>query len=183
MSAASQARLRAQRRHAALAVLAAVLAAALAAVLLAACARPAARSAEAEAARLLQADRDFAAASVHQGAAQAFFAAMTDDPLELPANGPPVTGRAKISEGLKSLGPQVLDWTPQHAEVARSQDLGWTWGEWRLLDSAASGKLLAHGKYLDVWKRQPDGAWKLAVDIGNEAAAPAKAAPATSPGG
>jgi ketosteroid isomerase-like protein len=152
------------------------------ALLLAACARPAADQ-QTEAARLLQADREFAAASVRQGAAAAFFSAMAEDAIELPADAPP-EGRAKVSAGLKALGPQVLDWTPQRAEVARSLDLGWTWGEWRLLDSAASGKALSHGKYLNIWKRQADGAWKLAVDIGNQAAPPAPAAapPKTSAG-
>jgi ketosteroid isomerase-like protein len=26
----------------------------------------------------------------------------------------------------------------------------------------------ATGKYLNVWKKQPDGSWKVLVDIGNE---------------
>jgi ketosteroid isomerase-like protein len=151
-------------------------------LLFAACSRPAATP-ETEAARLLQADRDFAAASVRDGAAPAFFSAMTSDAIGLPPDGA-VQNRDKISSGLQGMGTQVLDWTPQHAEVARSLDLGWTWGEWRLSDTSTSGRLLSHGKYLNIWKRQPSGTWKLAVDIGNEAApnpaadAPPKPAPA-----
>ena len=60
--------------------------------------------------------------------------------------------------------------------MATSLDLGWTWGEWQMLESAASRKVLAQGKYLDVWKRGADGAWKLAVDMGNQAEAPPPAA-------
>ena len=29
--------------------------------------------------------------------------------------------------------------------------------------------MIASGKYLNIWKRGADGAWKLALDIGNQA--------------
>ena len=130
----------------------------------------------AEAARLLATDRAFAAASADKGAGQAFYDAMRDDGMELLANGDPLQGREKIRDHLGALGANLLTWTPEKAEVAASLDLGWTWGEWQMLESAASRKVLAQGKYLDVWKRGADGAWKLAVDMGNQAEAPPPAA-------
>ena len=147
-----------------------VFVAALIAVVLSGCARPPAPAAPPAdaAAALLKADRDFAAASVATGTAQAFFDTMTADTLEIGADGPPVVGRDKVRDDLQSLGKHVLDWTPQKAEVSASGDMGWTWGEWRLLDAAGSAKVLAHGRYLNIWKHQADGAWKLAVDIGNK---------------
>ena len=103
---------------------------------------------------------------------------MREDAIQLPANAPPVQGSRRIRERLDALGLQVLDWTPRQAEVSRGRDLGWTWGEWQLLQSAASRKVLARGKYLKVWKRGADGGWKLAADIGNQAdEAPAQPAP------
>jgi ketosteroid isomerase-like protein len=144
---------------------------------LAACRNPAGAQA-AEAARLLEADRAFAAQSLDQGTAAAFYARMREDAIQLPANAPPVQGSRRIRERLDALGLQVLDWTPRQAEVSRGRDLGWTWGEWQLLQSAASRKVLARGKYLKVWKRGADGGWKLAADIGNQAdEAPAQPAP------
>ncbi|WP_029922619.1 YybH family protein [Nevskia soli] len=139
--------------------------------LLGACSGSAATQA-AEAQRLLQTDRAFAAASLEQGTAAAFFANMTEDALQLPANAAPVKGRKRIRDRLDSLGAQVLDWTPQQAEVSRALDFGWTWGEWRLYRSAASKEVIARGKYLNVWRRGADGAWKLAADIGNQAEDP-----------
>ena len=146
---------------------------------LAACSDPAAQQA-AQTQRLLQTDRDFAASSLEQGTAAAFYANMSEDALQLPANAAPVQGRNRIRDRLGDLGAQVLDWTPRQAEVSRSLDLGWTWGEWRLYRSAASKEVIARGKYLNIWKRGADGAWKLAVDVGNQAedAAP-QAAPAS----
>lgn len=142
---------------------------------LAAC-DPAARQA-AEAQKLLATDTAFAEASVRDGTAAAFFQTTTADALQLPANDPAVRGRDEIRSRLLALGTQRLDWTPRQAEVARGLDLGWTWGEWRLYADASRSTELSHGKYLNVWKRQPDGAWKLAVDIGNEASPPPGAEP------
>ena len=146
---------------------------------LAACSDPAAQQ-TAEALRLLKTDQAFAASSLDQGTAAAFYANMSEDALQLPANAPPVIGRKRVRDRLEALGAEVLDWTPQHAEVSRSLDLGWTWGEWRLYQSAASKNVIAHGKYLNVWKRGFDGVWKLAVDVGNQAEeAPPQGAPSS----
>jgi len=147
--------------------------------MLAACHDPSGAQAAA-AAKLLQTDRAFAAQSLDQGTAAAFYARMREDAIQLPANGPPLQGSRRIRDHLGALGLQVLDWTPRQAEVSRGLDLGWTWGEWRLLQSAASRKVLAHGKYLNVWQRGADGSWKLAADIGN-AADEDQAPPAEAP--
>lgn len=132
-----------------------------------------------EAARLLDADRALAVASMEQGSAAAFYAAMSDDALLLPAGAEPVQGREQVRERLKGLGAEVLDWVPRKAEVSRGLDLGWTWGEWQLYDSAAGKHLLAQGKYLRTWRRGADGRWRLAADIANQPpGAPPTAAPA-----
>jgi ketosteroid isomerase-like protein len=110
---------------------------------------------------------------MRNGTAAAFFQTMTADAIQLPASDPAVQGREDIRARLLALGPNRLDWTPRHAEVARDLDMGWTWGEWKLYANASRSTELGHGKYLNVWKRQPHGSWKLAVDIGNEAAVPA----------
>jgi ketosteroid isomerase-like protein len=139
---------------------------------------PAARQA-AEAQKLLATDQAFAAASVRDGTAAAFFQTMTADALQLPASDEPVDGRENVRARLLALGVQRLDWTPRRAEVSRALDMGWTWGEWKLYTDASRSTELGHGKYLNVWKRQPDRGWKLVVDIGNEAAPPpVPAAPA-----
>ncbi|TNE34558.1 MAG: nuclear transport factor 2 family protein [Alphaproteobacteria bacterium] len=52
-------------------------------------------------------------------------------------------------------------------------DLAYTWGTYRsrLLMGETGDPMPGHnqnGKVLFVWKRQADGSWKLAVDMGNE---------------
>ena len=64
-------------------------------------------------------------------------------------------------------------------EVSRSGDLAWGHGTCTRTMNDASGKPVTNkGKYVIVYKKQPDGKWKVVADIGNfdlpEAATQAK---------
>ena len=119
--------------------------------------------------KLLQTDKDFSNASVTQGAAEAFNEFLTSDALELPAGKNAVQGRDKIYDLMKeNQGDYKLEWTPQYAEVAKSGELGYTWGKYVLSYRDEKGEeQKSYGKYLNIWKKQKDGSWKVAVDIGN----------------
>lgn len=118
---------------------------------------------------LLQADRDFAAMAEHVGDAEAFYAYMADDGTQFPADSGPVHGREAIRNAFKALPPYRLLWTPREATVSDDGSMGWTWGEWQLYANETKAGPVSHGKYLDVWKRDADGSWKVAADIGNAA--------------
>lgn len=61
-----------------------------------------------------------------------------------------------------------LDWTPLHAEVAESGDLGFTWGTSRMEIRGEDGALqTVQALYVSVWRRDPEGRWKFALDTGN----------------
>jgi ketosteroid isomerase-like protein len=45
---------------------------------------------------------------------------------------------------------------------------------WTLQPKAGGGEIKDRGKYLTVWKRQPDGTWKIVRDINNTDLPPAK---------
>ncbi len=123
---------------------------------------------------LLQTDRDFSKKSVESGAAEAFKIFLTEDALELPAGSHPVFGRNSIYQGMKpGQESYVLEWEPQDGEVAQSGDLGYTWGFYTVTSKTDNGETVkSHGKYLNVWKKQADGSWKVAVDMGNKSPAP-----------
>jgi ketosteroid isomerase-like protein len=62
----------------------------------------------------------------------------------------------------------AVDWTPQEAVIAKSGELGFTWGNYRVTFHDKAGKLVTeYGKYLDVWRRQNDGTWRWIADAGN----------------
>jgi ketosteroid isomerase-like protein len=119
-----------------------------------------------EADRLLQADRDFAARSLTTGAPEAFYQFMDEQGMQLPAAGDPVVGPENVRAALAQGPPTILTWEPRYAEVLTA-DWGWTWGEWQAHEPGAGGRRLAQGKYLNLWKKQPDGSWKVRLDVGN----------------
>lgn len=120
--------------------------------------------------KLLATDIEFSRKSVEVGAAEVFNLFLADDALQLPAEAEPIVGRENIYERMKPRsGSYVLRWEPKKAEVSASGDLGWTWGTYTLTttDSAGTNKAF-YGKYLNVWRKQPSGLWKVIIDIGNQ---------------
>ena len=125
---------------------------------------PAAPTGEVE--RLLAADREFAAQSLTIGAPAAFHLFMDEQGMQLPAGGKPVVGRDKVRDALAQGPTIILSWEPRYAELLGS-DWGWTWGEWQAHEPGAGGRRVGQGKYVNLWKKQPDGSWKVRLDIGN----------------
>ncbi len=123
-----------------------------------------------EADKLLATDIEFAKKSVESGAAEAFHAFLDADAIQFPANSLPVRGNDSIYAMMKG-GTSVLRWTPREAHVSASGDLGYTWGYYTVTPADSSPP--RHGKYVNVWKKQPGGLWKVVIDIGN----PGPAAP------
>jgi ketosteroid isomerase-like protein len=122
---------------------------------------------------LLQADRDFALYAQQHGVATAFREFAAPDALSLPMGEVPVRGREAIFRAMSDFPPGELRWRPVGADLARSGDLGYTWGTYEFRAPDAGGKPAPrHGKYVTVWKRQRDGSWKYVVDIGNASPTP-----------
>ncbi len=55
-------------------------------------------------------------------------------------------------------------WDVAHAEAARSGDLGYTWGPFRVTPGADAGKE-QKGYYAHVWRRAESGEWTLAIEV------------------
>jgi ketosteroid isomerase-like protein len=117
----------------------------------------------ADAHELLSADSAFSAMSVARGAKAAFIAFAADEGVTLGPGGTPMNhGRDAIGAAFAGFpADAVLEWAPVGADIAASGDLGCTVGE------AAVTTLRSYSKYLTIWKRQPDGAWKFVADGGN----------------
>jgi len=122
---------------------------------------------------LLQTDRDFAAASLSHGAAEAFNMYLHDNATMFSDGRYPVVGR-EAAYNLMKAGDNgsVLKWTPRAAEVAGSGDMGWTWGEYVFILKGDGEETKSYGKYVNVWKKDNNGDWKVIADIGNSSPAP-----------
>jgi ketosteroid isomerase-like protein len=111
---------------------------------------------------LVEAERAFAAASIARGTRQAFLDNLADDAVTF--NPGPVNGRKWWSE--QPVRPGVLTWQPIFASVSSAGDLGYTTGPWEFRVKSLDEKPVAFGHFVSIWKRQADGAWKVALDIG-----------------
>jgi ketosteroid isomerase-like protein len=60
----------------------------------------------------------------------------------------------------------LLAWQPTFAGMAASGDFGFTTGPWEAKSDINDEKPSAFGHFITVWKKQPDGSWKFAVDLG-----------------
>ena len=75
----------------------------------------------------------------------------------------PVTGKQFWS---KQNDPPILTWRPIFATISRSDDLGYTTGPWELKKTKDDPNPAAFGHYNTLWRKDPDGVWKVVVDVG-----------------
>jgi ketosteroid isomerase-like protein/predicted esterase len=122
---------------------------------------------------LLAADTAFAKLAAQKGAADAFFAYAAESATLLLTGELSAQGRDAIRQTMTALAGGELKWTPVAADLARSGDLGYTWGNYEYRAPATDGQANLHrGKYVTIWKKQPDGAWKFVLEISNPNSAP-----------
>ena len=112
---------------------------------------------------LLDTERAFSTASQTNGMKAAFLRYLHDDSILFRPH--PVNGKRYLS-GRPETGIQ-LSWRPIRAGVARSGELGWTTGPYRVEPLEEGGPPLT-GYFVSVWRRQGDGAWRVVVDLGTE---------------
>jgi ketosteroid isomerase-like protein len=126
------------------------------------------------AAVLLKADADFDLAVAAKGV-DAWVAAFAADGIMFRA-GEIVRGRAAIRELMAptfSTPGFSLRWRPVHADIAGSGDLGYTYGSYESVSPGSAGEPVKRtGMYVTIWKKQVDGSWKVAVDLGSAAPPP-----------
>jgi len=93
----------------------------------------------------------------------------SDDASALPFNAPIATGKDQIRQvwaHLTSLPGFALTFGPTKIEVAKSGDLAYDVGTFELKTNDAQGNVNTEvGKYVVVWKKQPDKQWKAIIDM------------------
>ena len=99
-----------------------------------------------------------------QGTRAAFLAFLADDAIVFqpgPVNGQEAW-KKRPEKGIS------LTWKPLFGAIARSADLAYTTGpaEWR--HAKEDAKPFGYGQFVSIWKKQKDGGWKVALDVGSE---------------
>ncbi|MCO5950449.1 YybH family protein [Mucilaginibacter flavidus] len=118
---------------------------------------------------LVAAEKTFAQYSVEHSTQQAFMRFLADDGLFF-KKGQPVNGKERWA----TIKPDSskLSWYPAFADVEASSELGFTTGPWEYRENKADKDAGAFGNYITIWKKQADGTWKAAIDLGISHAKP-----------
>ena len=64
--------------------------------------------------------------------------------------------------------PKNISWVPLKADASRSGELGYTFGNWKLV----AVDTIYYGNYYTFWKKQEDRSWKWVFDGGNDTPEP-----------
>jgi ketosteroid isomerase-like protein len=106
----------------------------------------------------------------------------SNDAVLLPPNAPIAKDQKSIRESWAGLLSEntSLSWTVSKVEAAKSGELAYLYGAYRLSFKDPKGGPAVNdlGKMVEIWKKQPDGGWKCIVDVFNSDL-PIPAAPGT----
>ena len=109
----------------------------------------------------------FAKDVLEQGGA-GFAAWFADDGVALGNGAAPLIGKVAIAKSANwSPKDYQLTWTPTDAMMGPSGDMGYTWGHYEGRSKDANGNpVLTSGRYITMWRKEPDGSWKVVLDAG-----------------
>ncbi|UCG74798.1 MAG: nuclear transport factor 2 family protein [Gemmatimonadota bacterium] len=115
------------------------------------------------------------AAAVNAGDAEALGMMYAEDAISMPPNAEPLVGRQAIvddaAEDFASLTANLVSQTEGHYMMG---DTAIEWGRYAFTGTLnESGATISEeGKYVAIWKHQPDGSWQIVRDIWNANAPP-----------
>ncbi len=118
---------------------------------------------------LMEADKAFDLATARQGLDgwMSFFA--DDAQLNTPSG--PLRGRDALKNHYSRMFAQQdfsIRWKPYYAEASKDGTLGFTLGTAVITWTNPDGRAMKRdGRYITVWRKQPDGAWRAVTDMGN----------------
>jgi ketosteroid isomerase-like protein len=117
---------------------------------------------------LVEAERDFYRTGQEQGTRAAFLAFLADSGIVFRPG--PVNGRSSWNER-KENGLDLV-WEPTFAAVSRSADFGYDTGPAKWRANKQEKEFSGYGHFVSIWRKEPDGTWKVQLDCGIEHAKP-----------
>jgi ketosteroid isomerase-like protein len=112
--------------------------------------------------QVVAAERAFASTSLEKGLHEAFLAYLAPDAIGFL----PLPGPARPSHEGKPPTSAKLSWGPAWVAVSSAGDLALSTGPWQISNHEPSVIKVTTGWFFSVWRREPDGSWKVAVDSG-----------------
>ena len=127
---------------------------------------------ERERQRLLQRDADWASLSSEGQEIERILSFWTDDARVYPPGLPVLHGKAALRsyvENALGIPGFHITWSSIDAFLSPDGELGYVLSVNAVTLPGAGGQLVTtRGRAVTVWRREPDGEWRCAVDIWNE---------------
>ena len=115
---------------------------------------------------MVDTERAFAKASEEKGTRESFLMFIADDGILFRPTA--VLGKKWLQENPSPRSDKrpLLAWQPIFADMAAAGDMGYTFGPWEFRQDFKDQKPVAFGHFATIWKKQSDGKWKFAIDLG-----------------
>lgn len=137
------------------------------------CRAPAHDTSASESAQLLATDRAWGRVSAAGKNTDSIVAYWTEDARVAIPSQAVLSGKTAIRgmvAGMMATPGFRISWMPDSAVVARSGDLGYTYGTNEIIAPDSAGKLVTtRGSYLTVWRKDADGRWRCVQDYSTPA--------------
>ena len=111
---------------------------------------------------MVNVERAFADLARKENTRKAFLAFLSDDAVVFEQG--PVNGKKRWEA--RPTDDSKLDWDPEFADIAASGDFGYTTGPWEYRAHRTNKNPDAHGHFVSVWKKNPEGLFQNILDIG-----------------
>ncbi len=116
-------------------------------------------------ASMADAERAFAASARELGVRDAFLRFFAADAVVFEPD-PVIARDGLLNRPSVPFADEQLTWEPRLGDISASGELGWLTGPAAFVAAKSPDPTPRHMNYLSVWKRQPDGAWRVIVDVG-----------------
>jgi ketosteroid isomerase-like protein len=114
--------------------------------------------------KLLQVEADFSAKAAAEGVLAAYIAFAHDDIRFYRDGSLPQAGIEAVRQATTK-SPGKLTWEPMDGDVSRWGILGFIFGTAETRSVAEGDTAAASSTYLRIWRKTPDGQWKIALDL------------------
>src|SRR5262249_2500026 len=128
---------------------------------------------------LVNTERAFAKLALERGVRESFIAYFADDGIGFAPHPHKVKETFSSDPAPAPRSTIALKWAPVYGDIAQAGDLGWNTGPTVIEDTGPEKKPTRHGLFFSVWKKQSDGSWRVALDLGGST--PAEVAPLNAP--
>jgi hypothetical protein len=112
---------------------------------------------------MIQTEKNFANTSLVISTKEAFIKFIDTGGIVFD-KGSPVNGLELHKKSERRAG--ILTWEPEYAEIAATNDFGYTTGPWKFYETSVKDKPVATGHFITVWHLTNLGEWKFLIDFG-----------------